>query len=294
VSHEQLLHWTAEQGAGTFEAFGEAHAWATRRDPSHSMHAALGHLSALAYAEVDWRAERWSAVPPCVTLLPDAAGHGLLVGARTARLTRELLDAIPSDVYLHPVHQRRAPDAVFLAADSETALERFAASLELPYVHSVVEQLSAILPNLDAELAGHETPPVVMHYGLERFDLDAGWLIAEEDREPGLYRYERAGPRALQLLGDDGCRHDVDLAVGTWAEARRLGVTNLLWWESDGVNGTLNVPRFLPLPTLHARVAALCSGLSSRWHDGCQLYDNVPRWLAERIARALAQELVVR
>lgn len=288
-----MLHWAAELGSGTLDAFGEAHAWTTRGDPSLSAQAALRELSALAHAEVDWRRGRWSAVPLCVTLLPDAAGHGLLVGARTARITGEVLEATPSDVFVHAVHQRRAPDALFLAADSEIALEAFARSLGLPYVHSVVEQLSAVLPDLDAELAGNETPPIVMHYGLERFDLDHGWLVAEDDREPGLYRYERAGPRAIHLRDDDGRRHAVDLAVGTWAEARRQGVANLLWWEADGVNGTLDVPRFLPLPTLHARAAALCSGLSSRWHDGCQLYDNVPRWLADAIARSLAQTLVI-
>lgn len=293
MSHEQLLHWVSELGAGTFDAFGEAHAWTTRRDPPHSMHAALQELSALAHAEVDWRAGRWSAVPPCVTLLPDAAGHGLVVGARTGRVSREILEAAPSDVYAQPVRQRRAPDAIFLAADSETALERFADALDLPYVHSVVEQLAAVLPDLDAELAGHETPPIVRHYGLERFDLDDGWGVAEEDRDPGLYRYERAGPRAIHLVGDDGGRHEVDLAVGTWAEARRQAVADLLWWEADGVNGTLNVPPFLPLPTLHARAAALCSGLSPRWDDGCRLYDNVPRWLADAIAAALAQTLVI-
>ena len=174
------------------------------------------------------------------------------------------------------------------------ALTSVAEALGIPYVHSVVERLAAVMPCLDAELAGRATPPIVRHYGLERFDIDESFVPVMRDDAPGLYRYERPGPRAIHFVAGDGRRFDVDLAVGTWAEARRLDVLNLLWWRPDGVNGTLDVPRYLPLPSLHARAATLCSGLSARYDDGSFLYDNVPEWVARRIAAALGQDLVIK
>lgn len=295
MSYEHLSHWVAEIGRHTFDHFAEAHAWAMRGKRDQSSYAALREFSALGYIEVDWRRQQWGAVPPCLTLLPDAAGHGLLVGARTERLMSQLDDRITAhDAVVTPLRQRRAPDAMFIAADSETALAGVAASLEIPYVHSVVERLAAVLPSLDAELVTRRTPPVVMHYGIDRYDIDEGWLPTERDDAPGLYRYERSGPRAIHFVDEDGGRFDVDLAVGAWAEARRLQNDELLWWQPDGVNGTLDVPWLLPLPSLHARAATLCSGLPADFRNGSYLYANVPEWLAHRIASDLAQHLLIK
>ncbi|WP_259315029.1 hypothetical protein [Capillimicrobium parvum] len=228
-------------------------------------------------------------------MLPDAAGHGLLVGARTARLTSEVDERIQAhDAIAIPVRQSRAPDAIFIAADSERALIKAAASLDIPYAHSVVERLAAVLPDLNAHLATRRTPSIVMHYGVDRYDIDRQWLPAERDDSPGLYLYERSGPRTIHFVDADGARYETDLAVGAWAEARRLGRDDLLWWRPDGVNGTLDVPMFLPLPSLHARAATLCSGLSSEYDNGSQLYANVPEWLARRIAADLEQRLVIK
>jgi hypothetical protein len=295
MSYEQLSHWVAEVGHHDFDHFAEAHAWAMRGRRGESPFAGLRELSALAYVEVDWRRRRWGAAPPCLTLLPDASGHGLLVGARTARLTREVDERIQAhDAIATPVRQERAPDAIFVAADSERALAQAAAALEIPYVHSVVERLGAVLPSLHAELATRRTPPIVMHYGIDRYDIDRAWLPTDRDDAPGLYLYERSGPQAIHFVDADGGRYETDLAVGAWTEARRLGVDELLWWRSDGVNGTLDVPRFLPLPSLHARAATLCSGLPAEFDNGGYLYANVPQWLALRIASDLAQRLVIK
>ncbi len=298
MSYEQLSHWMAEIGHHGFDRFAEALAWVTRGAGWSSANAALRELSALAYVEVDWRGRRWGAVPPCLTLLPDAAGHGLMVGARTARLTHEVTEQVTAlDALVTPIAQPRAPDALFVAADSEAALADLASSLGIPYVHSVVERLAAVLPDLDAELAGRETPPIVRHYGIERYDFDTkreAWIPVARDEPPGLYRYERSGPRVLHLVDEDARRFEVDLAVGAWADARRQGCHDLLWWRPDGVNGTLDVPMYLPLPSLHARAATLCSGLSATTRDGGLLYANVPEWLALDIATALGQDLVIK
>lgn len=291
--YEQLLHWTSEVGEGRLDAFGEAHAWATGEEVPAMQ--TLRLMTALGYVEVDWSGRRWAAVSPTITLLPDAGGYGLVVGARTARLSSELIDGVDNpEVLVQAVAQWCAPDACFVAADSETALERLAEQLSLPFVHSVSERLGGVLPSLNAMLIPTREPAVVDHYGVARFDLDAGFQLVDQDEGPGLYRYEIAGPRRMQFRADDDSCYRVDLAVGAWLEARRSGDTNLIWWEPDGINGTLLTPWRLPLPALHARVAALCSGLAPyAGDDGSTVYVNVPQWLAIRIAESLGQRLVV-
>jgi hypothetical protein len=288
--YEQLLHWTAEVGAGRFGMFSGAHAWATGEEVPAMQ--TLRLMTALGYVEVDWAGRRWAAVRPTITLLPDAGGYGLVVGARTERLTRELSDNVDDpDVFVDARAQWQAPDTCFVAADSEAALERLATQFGLPFVHSVTERLADVLPSLDVLLHG-TAPAVVQHYGVERYDLEFGFQAVDDDRSPGFYRYEISGPRRMQFQAADGRRYHVDLAVGAWAEARRLGELAHIWWRPDGTNGSLMTPWRLPLPSLHARSAALCSGLAPYVTDDGVNYVNVPEWVAIRIARSLGQELV--
>jgi hypothetical protein len=288
--YEQLLHWTAERGSGTLADFESAHAWATGEDVPALR--GLRVMSALGHVEVDWSRGRWGAVCPTVTLLPDAAGYGLVVGARTARLTKLLNSAEDPDIFVDLQPQRAAPHACFVASDSEQALERLASRFELPFVHSVAGRLADVLPPLDAMLRPYREPAMATYYGIERFNLDENFVPVDGDADPGLYLYEVAGPRRMQFAADDGSRHRVDLAVGTWAEARRLGVADLIYWQPDGTTGTLFTPWMLPLPVLHARAAALCSGLRPGWNDhGDIVYVNVPEWVAVRIAESLGQGL---
>lgn len=289
--YERLLHWAAERGSGTFGDFTSAHAWATGEEvPAFRT---LRTMAALGHLEADWSGSRWGAVSPTITLLPDAAGYGLIVGARTARLTTALQAVDDPNAFVDLRPQPRAPDACFVAADSERALELLSEQFELPFVYSVSERLADVLPPLDAMLTPYREPALVDHYGLERFDLDKYLVPAEHDRDPGLYRYELSGPRRLQFAAEDGSRYRVDLAVGTWAEARRLGATDLLDWQPDGTNGTLLAPWMLPLPALHARTATLCSGLRAETNAYGEVeYVNVPERLALRIAESLDQELM--
>ncbi len=125
--YEQLLHWTAEVGEGRLDAFSDAHAWATGEEVPAMQ--TLRLMTALGCVEVDWSGRRWAAVSPTITLLPDAGGYGLVVGARTARLTKELIDGVDDpEVLVQAVVQRHAPDACFVAANSRQPLSGLASS----------------------------------------------------------------------------------------------------------------------------------------------------------------------
>lgn len=296
MSYERLLYWMSEIGSGGFDQFERSHTWATRGETIwRTAPSALRELSALAHIEINWATREWGAVPPCITLLPDAAGHGLVVGGRTGRLTETLLEELDALDAVAVAHQQRdAPDALYVAADSEHALAEVAGSLGLEYVHSVVEDLATVLPGLDAMSAGRRTHPIVQHYGIERYDFDERWLATDADDEPGLYRYDRSGPRAIHYVEASGTRLTVDFGVGVWLESRRQGTNGWIWWHPDAVNGTLDVPMNLPLPALHARAATLCSGLIASLDDGSLRFANVPQWLAESIAKSLDQALVIK
>jgi hypothetical protein len=289
MSAEDLLHWVAERGSGSNSMFDEAHQWAVRdvRRSSRS----LRTMAELGQLEVSWSARLWSAVRPVVTLLPDAAGYGAVVGARSARLTQELMAYDDPDVYVSAVRQSAAPDALFVAAESARALERLGEAMGMAYVHSVTERLAAVLPTLPVMLDGLQTAPIASHYGIERYNLDRGWEPADRETGAGLYRYEVPGPQQLQHVDEAGRRYRVDLAVGAWAEAHRDGRTDMLFYRPDGLNGTLDAPGYLPLPSLHARAACQCSALAPDYDRGGILYRNVPRWLAEQIAKCLFQVL---
>lgn len=127
---------------------------------------------------------------------------------------------------------------------------------------------------------------------MKRFDpLALRWAPVESDREPGLYEYDVVGRPAFRLLDRDGAVYAPDMVTGIYAALSRWG-TNVLRYAPDSVNGTLRAPLRAPLPTLQARAAALCSGLAPLPQDDELAYWNVPRPIAERIARSVDQSLI--
>jgi hypothetical protein len=300
VSHELLLEWVSERGSGSWELFKDAHAWlfgaaATEGDkmpPSRTMQALLmlGHL------EMDWSARGWAAAPPVLTLLPSAGARALLTGSRTRALVRaleqEALDDAAIDAITARYPQEAAPDAFFIGASDERDIERLAAELGVAYEFSVSERLSQLLPSLDSYLACATEASPPRGYGIDRYNhITLRFSEAETDHEAGLYRYDVYGRPQFRLRSSEELRA-VDMSIGIYAELRQRG-TNCLEYDRAEINGTLSVPVNAPLPVLHSRAAALCSGLMpsldrSRWR---LRYMNVPRPVAQRIARTLDQQL---
>jgi hypothetical protein len=299
MSHDLLLEWASERGEGSWPQFRDAHEWlfedaaATGWRPTAGWSART--LTTLGHIEIDWQAGVWSASAPVLTLLPSAGAHALLTGGRTRALHDRLQPAVweeASDVFLVEHAQRNAPTAVLIAGEDESAIEGLANRLGIPYELSVSDRLSRLLPTLDSYLALSHSTPAATGYGVERFDVTAlEWRAIESDREPGFYRYDIVGRPAFRLLDNDGSVYDLDIATGVYAALSRWG-ENLLRYQADPVNGTLVVPFGAPLPTLQARTAALCSGLAPPRHGGSLTYWNVPRIVADRIARSLDQTLI--
>jgi hypothetical protein len=187
--------------------------------------------------------------------------------------------------------QGSAPSACLVAVEDEQAAESFAKRLGVPFTHSVSEDLSRALPQLDKTVLAVEKQPPRKGYGIERFDTQMlRWVDATDDREPGFYKYDTPGRPELRLYDGDGRGYAPDLASGVWAALSRWG-ENRLKYDRQQVNGELVVPLTAPLPTLQARAAALCTGLEPAKRGVVLVYRNVPEDIGSRIAQSLDQSL---
>jgi hypothetical protein len=300
TSKDLLLEWASERGSGSWGQFREAQAWIESgrdRKPWETASLVAAQMSALGHIEVDWRSSRWAAAPPVITLLPSAGAHALLTGGRTREL-RDRLEAElanRSDLFLlDPVKQELAPSALLIACEDERSMRSLAVALGIEATFSVASRLTGILPALSSylELAG--TTPAPYGYGVEMLNLDGlHWEDVDEDRLPGLYRYQAPDGRRFRLIDGEGGRFDVDLAVGAYAALATAGEDRRLKWFRNSLNGELQIPLRAPLPTLHARALALCSGFAPSRRAQSLVYVNVPREIAEAVARCLGQCLQI-
>jgi hypothetical protein len=301
VNYELFLEWLSERGSGRWSLFVAAHDWLFNagRSQSEGIKAAwtARTLSDLGHLEIDWRAQRWSVTPSILTVLPTAGARSLLTGGRTRtlmrRLDEETNEAVTDNIVFDRHHQDDGPDAVFFVSRDETDVEELASRLGINYDYCAADSLSAALPSLDSYLAVSEATPSPTGYEVQRFDATSlHWSTAASDAAPGLYAYEVYGLARQRFVTQSCVNHEVERAIGIYAELRRTN-TQTLRWTADDINGVLIVPGQAPLPALQARAATACSGLAATFSRSASTrrYVNVPLGIAERIAASLGQSL---
>ncbi|AWK09573.1 hypothetical protein DDQ41_12320 [Streptomyces spongiicola] len=304
-----LLRWVSELGEGELPDVKRGMWWlAGARCPDVEPGAPgrwLRDALSLAYLDIDWRNRRWCATPPALTRLPQARGLAVLTGSRTAAFEERLELAMqegPVEVFrvpsVRPARDIPLPVSLLVQFDGEAELKEWAGGLGVAYTPCFALQGAALLPPVSLE-----TRASAPEFGkpLERYDLERrayGWVRGPQ--EDGLYRIKQGdGKRVCQVLRD-----------GTWYETvHEEGVysvlgqqqgsdADVLRWLPDKepgceLTGTLFVDWGYPLPDLHRRVAALCSGLAPRINEHAEnlAYDNVPKDVAEKIADSLGQHL---
>ena len=295
--NDTLLEWLSERGEGSWTQLREAYDWLfpiTRRERWQTAGFAARMLSALGHLEIDWATQHWSAAPTTLTLLPNAGGHALLTGARTRTLIDDLETEIGDspELFPLPVHpQQLAPSAKLIACNSARAARRLADALDIRFSHSASEQLSSMLPPLDARLRLGRSAKAPVGYGVQALDLtDLRWRDVESFERPGFYRHAAPAGPTFRLVDNDGLTYAVDLARGIYAALSRWGESRLKYMPQS-VNGELVVPVAAPLPTLQARTAALCTGLAPEKRAQTFIYPNVPEHIAAAIAKSLDQSL---
>jgi hypothetical protein len=287
VSGELLLQWASECGDGSWELFRDAAEWLTGR--GHRAYL-LNRLAMLGHLEVDWPASRWAIAPSVVTLLPRSGGQAVLCGARTRALLDRLYAEDELDIYVQAVPQADAPDAIFISSDGEDTLISLANAMAASYETCVSDELAHLLPSLDGMLGQHPFPPP-RTFEARRFDPRRLEWEETESRRPGLFHFQVFGRPTFLVHTEDGRWLRVEPEAGVYAELRSAR-RNVIAFAPDSETGTLIIPRAAPLPPLHARTAALASGLVPyAGRSDSQCYVNVPQETALRIAGSLGQTL---
>jgi len=298
-----LLRWISERAVGRNDALLSGVGWLARAHGNDSSlsacYAWIGLASALGHLDVDWKRRRWSAAPLVLTALPFSDGLAVLAGARTAHTQDAVAKAAADWLELTEVPDASAsggipaPHSFLVTYDTPDDLPEFAQRLNATYAPCFALQAVGLLPTL---ALGEEDVAPAASAAVRRFDERQGALVdvPTADR-PGLYRarrtdgvsylYTRDGSRWYRTTRPEG----IYLAL---AESSR----SVLRWQPEAARGrarigTLRVPGWAPLPPLQQRVAALCLGVPPMRTFRETAYRNVPRILAERLARSLDQRL---
>jgi hypothetical protein len=303
-----LLRWLSETGSGKLRDLLDAAEWVASNHRLKLRWGAPGRwirdASALGYLDIDWPHGRWAAAPAVLTRLPDSDGYLLLTGSRTVtneeRLAAEREEWIEAQTVGNPCHEGDipCPQTVLIQSDSGTDLPSLARRLGAKWVSCAALQLAQMLP--DVAVRGDAASPLPGE-PLERFDLELRRFVSVGRLAgDGLYRFRRADhQRPCQLLrGRDW--YLTSYEEGVYLELARSEQTpgaNIRWLRDKGRGrdhlGALIVDWGSPLPSLQARTAALCSGLTPRFFDLATTarYENVPLKIAESIAASLKQQL---
>lgn len=298
-TNDRLLRWMSEKGHGTWREFRVAHAWVSDQpgDTAEPAWAAARDLQDLGYAEFAWGKDLdWCVAPPVLSLLPASGGLGYLTGARTASLVAAL--AADEECFPDAVRQGGSgPHGVFVSIASWAEASALANRLDVSLEFAFPERISDALPDLQTMLAAGRPSPFPLGFERQRFEPAAlEWRDVSEDDAPaaGLYRIQTWGRTEFRLVRDADHILACSPEVGVYEVLRWERVTLL---EYSPEHATLRVPVVARLPVLHARAAALSSGLLPRLVYATNaywlIYDNVSAEVADAIAGSLSQEGVL-
>jgi hypothetical protein len=200
-----------------------------------------------------------------LTTIPRLPGRLLLTGARPSGLLARLAELatdseLDVDVSRAPAHQYGAgPATAFVdgdPADAEVLCERAG----ITFAPTACAQIAAVLPQvrLDTSTVAHTPDERFPHARLDPHSFLPRWDLPADRRDPGLWLYRYPGPVHLVLVTEDGPRLVLDRDYGPYLMDRPPDADPVI--EYQPAHSLLVVNAAAPLPRLHARAAALCSG----------------------------------
>lgn len=302
VDADLILRWMSETGAGPVSDLREKLAWLARTQDSSTSRTATGRwlrdISALGHTEVDWQSDRWSVGPPVITPLPCSDGTAVLAGSRRTGLLERLEQADVSVTTYGPAVASGSlpvPTVIFAQYDGQDGLKAAANEAGLTYSSCAARKLAEHLPSL--KLGAEAPPPAHGNVTLQRFNHEEMAFQPNRGDRDGLYRIRLHGAlRHLYRL--NGTWHDCELAAGIFIDYARSGGVSVMRFREErdypgGPVGSVFIDGAAPLPALHARALALCSGLPPRFSDAARMttYANIPATVASTVAESLQQRL---
>ncbi|GEB46005.1 hypothetical protein MTE01_19500 [Microbacterium testaceum] len=302
-----LLRWMSEIGSGTIEDLRARIEWMCRTVdidlPPYASGRWLRDISSLGHCELDWDTGRWSIAPAAIVTLPGGDGLAVLAGERRLRILRALTDA---EMWVEEARRASVEGEIpvpttlfapFSAADELVQIARVAGAIDAGLsCENIADALTPIEPR-------RPTGPPAYASELEVLDAlfprDWRTVSANQLNPPeGLYR-ERINGRWRHLTRRGGEWFDCDLSAGVFAELARRHESAIRWRSEPGRQaadiGTVFVDWGAPLPVLHRRALALCTGFPPRLGvvATTAIFENVPRSIAARVCTSLGQTLVV-
>jgi hypothetical protein len=265
AAHDALLTWCSEAGSGTV-----AQLQAACRALGLRALDAMWALSLLGHVEIDRAAGRWAAAPTVLTTLPELAGRMLVCGARPYGLLERLAAAgrehgVDVDVHQEGRHQfGDAPEAVIIDGDPADGPALAAAAgvrFEPRAHHRIARSLPAV--SLDAGAAVRGRPDDRFPCApVDPVTFRVRWDLADRPSTAGGLWHQRTwGGRPQAWLGArDELWLLARLEYGPYIMDRDDDEDPDPIVEYRAAHRVLVVDCAAPLPPLHARAAALCSG----------------------------------
>lgn len=298
-----MLAWMSETGAGDVRDLRQRVAWLARNADQKPQPFVTGRwlrdMSALAHVEVDWSGARWAVAPPVAVLLPACGGTAVLAGSRRMGMVEQLSDVVSVQTLPGVSGDCRlaTPTQVYLQADSIKDLVEGLKECGVTYEGRAADHVATRLPQL--KLRQPAAPPA---YGAPVKHLELGDTIrfvnGRVTSHSGLCQITVQGrPSYLYRVGNEWFHTDHANGV-LWALAENgIGVFRWRHERTDGPDemGTLFIDQGAPLPPLQARALVLCSGKPTAFGDMAKtaIYRNVPKSVADKVARSVRQRLAI-
>jgi hypothetical protein len=297
-----LLRWMSETRTGTLSALRTRIAWLAGTADMLASRSDAGlwirDATAMGLMEADWDADRWKAAPSVITRIPEGDDLALFTGSRPVSVIHTLrnsgVDIVEAPRAENPGRLGRAA-TLWLRFDDTSQLIEAARDSGCQYVPCAAVQMAAMLapvgPGPEAAAPAHG------NVTLERYHVTSGtWqaFASAATMPASLYQLERQGRKAY-LLHRGGRWFRTTYAEGVHLELAAAGVRPMRWRRDAArrETGTLFIDHGAPLPALHLRVAALCTGLPPRVAGKARTlaFDNVPQTVAWQLSSSLGHTL---
>jgi len=307
VIGDLLLSWMSFTGSGSVRELRKRVQWMARTSDRDDSRQAAGRwirdISVLGHCEVDWRDDRWCIAPAVLSTLPHSDGRAILTGSRRPSLQAALDD---SPLWVERISRCPSgtdlpmPTTVIATYDAYDTLTDVASGLGASFAGSAAIRLAARLRELD--VGTRAAPPSWSSTTLEVLEsFDPPRFVptgpAVGTPRDGLYRMEVLG-RPTYLWARGGEWYHCERSAGVFLDLARRR-QSVMRYRPDGARGSqaqmgsVFVDWGAPLPPLHARSLALCSGLLPRFGQAGRtaIYENVPLIVARLVAASLSQQL---
>ena len=282
-----LLEWMTHLGSGAWEGFREAVAELASDEFDGDENGLLRRLritfSDLGHADFFVEgSRRWHVLRPALVGISRGGEH-LFVGGRTRLLVDQLCTAVAPHAVVTVSEITPGFSCVQIVGDP-LALSAAAQAIGIEYISNASAMLSGRLRSIRSSLESAQRVQEPINWSVRSWSFHhAEWVGETLDRTVREYSNRHGVLRYFVHLGRPGLR-EIEKRAAVYCAALVRGV-RLVDYSSE--ERSLRIPRWAPLPEMHARVACLSGG-----RVGAIVGENIEfRHVDPRIALALLVSL---